>query len=437
MTKASDNVYPRLLISEGGSTSTPAAGRVTVYAKSDGLLYAKDDAGTETPLGESVATDAIWAAEGDIVYGTGPDAATVLTAADDGDVLTLAAGIPSWAPPAAGGGFPLDDITLDGTCGDHFDGTALDVKWTPIVITDKYYYLTDSLFRHSPIGADNWGILEPWTPTDEADIRMAASAFFGGVAERGLGLVVLDSSGTGVWIGGRETSRLGIHAVTTYAIADEPAVNQSLPGLLYLGEGRKTWWRIVKQGVRYRFFFSMDGQGWTQENTIAYQPTAFTPSQIGFLVGMNTTDRHNIVSVDWINVHQEWSVGNNLMITPTSGTVTASAATTTGGAASDVIDGVNSDEWYVAKATATIWWAATFSAAQSMNRLQMRTRGDAWGAGYVEFSDGSVVPFYAPASGWTHVDFDTKSTTLVKVWCLKSGNGDNPGFQEIEAYLAS
>jgi hypothetical protein len=48
MTKGSDNLFPRLLISEGGSTATPAANRVTVYAKSDGLLYSKDDAGTET-----------------------------------------------------------------------------------------------------------------------------------------------------------------------------------------------------------------------------------------------------------------------------------------------------------------------------------------------------------------------------------------------------
>ena len=50
MTKASDNVFPRLLISEGGSTATPASGNVTVYAKADGLLYSKDDAGAETGL---------------------------------------------------------------------------------------------------------------------------------------------------------------------------------------------------------------------------------------------------------------------------------------------------------------------------------------------------------------------------------------------------
>ena len=51
MTAASDNVFTRLLISEGGSTTTPASGNVTVYAKADGLLYSKDDAGAETALG--------------------------------------------------------------------------------------------------------------------------------------------------------------------------------------------------------------------------------------------------------------------------------------------------------------------------------------------------------------------------------------------------
>lgn len=48
MTKASDNIFPRLLISEGGSTATPDTGNVTVYAKANGLLYSKDDAGVET-----------------------------------------------------------------------------------------------------------------------------------------------------------------------------------------------------------------------------------------------------------------------------------------------------------------------------------------------------------------------------------------------------
>ena len=59
MTRASDNIFPRLLISEGGSTATPASGEVTVYAKSDGLLYSKDDAGAETALGAAGALEPV------------------------------------------------------------------------------------------------------------------------------------------------------------------------------------------------------------------------------------------------------------------------------------------------------------------------------------------------------------------------------------------
>ena len=44
------------LMPEGAAPSTPATGYVAVYAKADGLLYSKDDAGVETPLGGGTAT---------------------------------------------------------------------------------------------------------------------------------------------------------------------------------------------------------------------------------------------------------------------------------------------------------------------------------------------------------------------------------------------
>ena len=40
---------------EGAAPSTPSAGKVYVYAKADGLLYAKDDAGAETLVSGSAA----------------------------------------------------------------------------------------------------------------------------------------------------------------------------------------------------------------------------------------------------------------------------------------------------------------------------------------------------------------------------------------------
>lgn len=48
---ASENEFPQLLFTEVAAPSTPAAGLVVCYAKADGLIYCKDDAGTETPMG--------------------------------------------------------------------------------------------------------------------------------------------------------------------------------------------------------------------------------------------------------------------------------------------------------------------------------------------------------------------------------------------------
>lgn len=44
--------YPTQIdFTEGAAPGTPAAGKVSLYAKADGLLYSKDDAGAETALG--------------------------------------------------------------------------------------------------------------------------------------------------------------------------------------------------------------------------------------------------------------------------------------------------------------------------------------------------------------------------------------------------
>jgi hypothetical protein len=46
--KASDNIFPKVNFGEGAAPATPGAGNVRLYAKTDGLLYSKDDAGAET-----------------------------------------------------------------------------------------------------------------------------------------------------------------------------------------------------------------------------------------------------------------------------------------------------------------------------------------------------------------------------------------------------
>lgn len=59
--KASDNVFPKMLLAEGAAPGTPASGQIAVYGKADGKVYAKDDAGTEydltaTTSGSSIQT---------------------------------------------------------------------------------------------------------------------------------------------------------------------------------------------------------------------------------------------------------------------------------------------------------------------------------------------------------------------------------------------
>jgi hypothetical protein len=51
---AHENEFPSLLFAEGAAPSTPATGLVKAYAKSDGLLYWKDDAGTEYAVASGV-----------------------------------------------------------------------------------------------------------------------------------------------------------------------------------------------------------------------------------------------------------------------------------------------------------------------------------------------------------------------------------------------
>lgn len=61
----------QLTLNEAAAPGTPSAGKVTLYAKSDGLLYWKDDAGTEYLL-PVVATQALQEAAASLVSFVSP-----------------------------------------------------------------------------------------------------------------------------------------------------------------------------------------------------------------------------------------------------------------------------------------------------------------------------------------------------------------------------
>lgn len=69
MAKIQDIDIPHLEFAEGAAPGTPASAIVRLYAKADGLLYSKDDAGTETVVSGGGAGSS--AASGARVYNSG------------------------------------------------------------------------------------------------------------------------------------------------------------------------------------------------------------------------------------------------------------------------------------------------------------------------------------------------------------------------------
>lgn len=93
----------QIIFPEGLAPDTPATGNVTVYAKADGLIYAKDDAGTETALG--------------VASGGVPDG-------DKGDITVSASGT-VWAIDAASvSNFKLADVPTATIKGRATSGTG-------------------------------------------------------------------------------------------------------------------------------------------------------------------------------------------------------------------------------------------------------------------------------------------------------------------------
>lgn len=104
---------------EAAAPSTPAASRVVIYAKSDGLMYSKDDAGVETLMSSgsagNVSTDALWDAKGDLAVGTGANTAQKLTVGANGTRPEAASGETTgvkWSYPP---GYQFDYVEFTST----------------------------------------------------------------------------------------------------------------------------------------------------------------------------------------------------------------------------------------------------------------------------------------------------------------------------------
>ena len=93
-------------VDDGSDFTNPAADYRRLFLGEDGTLHLKSAAGTVTAIGGDITTDAAWAAKGDLIVGTNNNTAAVLTAGNNGEVLTAASGEATglqWAASAAAG----------------------------------------------------------------------------------------------------------------------------------------------------------------------------------------------------------------------------------------------------------------------------------------------------------------------------------------------
>lgn len=140
MTKASDNDYPSVLLTEQGSApTTPAASHQRLYFRtSDHTLVSVNSSGTVTPVDSgagAMATDALWDAAGDLAVGSGANTAAKLVKGAAGANLSSYNGVVAWnggtsfpASPATGDRYWRSDLGLEA----YYDGA----QWLSTTLFD-------------------------------------------------------------------------------------------------------------------------------------------------------------------------------------------------------------------------------------------------------------------------------------------------------------
>lgn len=98
-------VIESIRLKESAAAATPAAGYFSIYAKTDGKLYTKNDAGTEVEVGAGTMTNPM-TTQGDLIVGGASGTPGRLAKGTASQVLTMnsEATAPEWKDASGGGG---------------------------------------------------------------------------------------------------------------------------------------------------------------------------------------------------------------------------------------------------------------------------------------------------------------------------------------------
>ena len=256
MAKIQDIDIPHLEFAEAAAPGTPASGIVRLYAKADGKLYSKDDAGSESALGGGGSgTSRPWLDEN----------------------------------PA-----------LSGTYGDDFDGASLDGKWTlgaDLVSGDLTYQHADG--SHLLINIASGGgatadcIYQTSAPGGDFSVYASMTYWFanaGGSTNQFMaGPAILDSSGAGVaavlYQGNCYTIVLASYKYSSLGNTSPfPNTGDDF--------GRRIWLRLRKSSGNYYASFSWDGINWLAET--AATASGITVARLAVGCYWNNAGQHKL-----------------------------------------------------------------------------------------------------------------------------------------------
>ena len=306
MAKVSDNEFPKVILAEGAAPATPDSGLVKLYAKTDGQLYSKDDAGAETALGGGGLAD-----QGAFTYLDATEAAAPGTPATgkvrvyaktDGRIYSKDDGGVEYGPFDAAGGGDLSALRLSsvsddpgdialGTYGTEFeyaDQTALEAVWSAVgsgtIIraagSAAIWYCTNAagkgMLRSTSGFASNFevALLVSNCATPYQGIALCDAS-----GNNGLG-TMFDGSGGSAYM-----SRM-----TGYVYAGSDATGSNYADWL---DGRPVWWAIRKDGTDWRWRRSTDGSTWT--TILTKSDSGVTVERIGWMQFYGTASQNAMV----------------------------------------------------------------------------------------------------------------------------------------------